>query len=164
MEKIRACFFTGHRRLPSARIEEIKEKLSENIERMIVEYDVKDFISGGAIGFDTLAAEAVYEMKNKYPHIRLNLYLPCYGQSKKWNYYQKYRYNIIKSNADDILYVTEKEYTPDCMLRRNLRMIKDAYFCIAFCVMSSSGSGMTIKNATECGARIFNIADEIYDE
>ena len=163
MENIRTCFFTGHRRLPTKRLDEIKNALSSEIERLIIEYDVRDFISGGALGFDTVAAEAVTEMREKYPHIRLLLYLPCYGQSKKWGYKQKYRYNMLKANADEIIYVTEGEYTEDCMMKRNLRMIKDAFFCIAFCIMHNTGTGITLKNAKEVGVRIINIADEIYE-
>ena len=150
--------------MPAAKKDEILTALSENIEKLIIEYDVRDFISGGALGFDTVAAEAVIEMKKKYPHIRLLLYLPCYGQSKRWGYKQKFRYNMLKANADDILYVTESEYTENCMLLRNLRMIKDAFFCIAFCIMQNSGTGLTLKNAGEVGAHIINIADEIYED
>lgn len=163
MENIRTCFFTGHRRLPTKRLDEIKNALSSEIERLIIEYDVRDFISGGALGFDTVAAEAVVKMKEKYPHIRLLLYLPCYGQSKKWYAKQKYRYAMLKSKADEIIYVTEGEYTEDCMMKRNLRMIKDAFFCIAFCIMHNTGTGITLKNAKEVGVRIINIADEIYE-
>lgn len=162
MDKLRTCFFTGHRRLPLVRKDEIKRLVSEKIEELIVEYDVKDFISGGALGYDMLAAEAVIDMKKKYPHIRLLLYLPCYGQSKKWGLGQKFRYNMIKSRADEILYVTEKEYTENCMHTRNLRMIKDSFFCISFCIMHSSGTGLTLKNAEEVGIHTVNIADEIY--
>lgn len=162
MDKIRTCFFTGHRRLSAERREEIKSSLLNNIEKLIVEHDVKNFISGGALGFDTLAAEAVREIRYKYPHIRLLLYLPCYGQEKKWSAKQQYRYNLMKAGADEILYVTEGEYTDKCMLLRNLRMIRDSHYCIAFCVMERSGTGLTIKNATEVGVKVINIADEIY--
>lgn len=164
MEKLRTCFFTGHRRLPSKRLEDINEVLSAELERLIIEYDVRDFISGGALGFDTVAAEAVDKMKEKYPHIRLLLYLPCYGQSRKWHDKQKYRYHMLKSRADEIIYVTEGGYTEDCMLKRNLRMIKDSFFCISFCIMHNTGTGLTMKNAEEVGAKIINIADKIYEK
>lgn len=164
MDKLRTCFFTGHRRLPYTRKDEIMKKLSENIERLIIEYDVRSFISGGALGFDTIAAEAVIEMKKKYPHIRLLLYLPCYGQSKMWSYNQKYKHRLLKSYADEVLYVTEDEYTEQCMMLRNLRMIKDSFFCIAFCLKNASGTGMTLRNAREVGIRIIDIADEIYED
>lgn len=163
MNKLRTCFFTGHRRLPAAKFDDIKRILSENIERLIIEYDVRDFISGGALGFDTAAAEAVLEMKKKYPHIRLLLYLPCYGQSTKWGLVQQYKYRMMLSRADEIVYVTEEKYKDGCMQLRNMRMIKDSFFCIAFCILSRSGTGYTLKSAGEVGVKIVNIADEIYE-
>lgn len=162
MEKLRTCFFTGHRRLANDKIDIIKKKIAENIENLIVKYDVKNFIAGGALGFDTVAAETVIEVRKKYPHIKLFLYLPCYGQSRKWTDEQKYRYRIVLAHADEILYITKKEYTEDCMRLRNLRMIKDSFFCIAFCIMSGSGTGLTLRNAEAVNLNIINIVDEIY--
>ena len=46
---------------------------------MITEYGVNTFIDGGALGFDTIAAETVIEMREKYQNIKLVMYLPCYG-------------------------------------------------------------------------------------
>lgn len=163
MDKLRTCFFTGHRKIANNKIDIIKEKIAENIEKLITWYDVKNFIAGGALGFDMLAAETVIKMRKKYPHIKLFLYLPCYGQSRKWTENYKYRYRLMLSGADEILYVTEKEYTEDCMNKRNLRMIKDSFFCISFCILSNTGTGLTIRNAEAVGSKIINIADEIYD-
>lgn len=162
MEKSKTCFFTGHRKIAGRNIDIIKEKLAENIEKLIIDYDVKNFISGGALGFDTIAAEEVIEMRKKYPDIKLFFYLPCYGQSKKWMDNQKYKYRLLLSKADEVIYVTEKEYTEDCMNLRNIRMVRDSSFCIAFCILSSSGTGFTLRNAEAAGTDIVNIADEIY--
>lgn len=164
MDKIRNCFFTGHRRLPTKKIQEIKSVIAENIELLITQYDVRDFISGGALGFDMIAAETVIEMKKLYPHIRLLMYLPCYGQSSKWDDGSKYRYRMILSNADEIMYVTESEYKEGCMDIRNMRMVKDAFFCIAFCLMWRSGTGLTLRHAENSDAKIINIADKIYEK
>ena len=163
MEKLRTCFFTGHRKIANDKIDIIKEKLAEHIENLIIEYDVKNFIAGGALGFDTLAAEAVLKMREKYPYIRLVLYLPCYGQEKFWTDIQKYRYRLIMSGADEYIYVTEGGYTEQCMRQRNMKMIKDSVFCIAFCIFSTSGTGATLRHAQAVGARVYNIADEIYE-
>ncbi len=163
MDKLRTCFFTGHRRIAKEKIETVKKKITEHIETLIIKYDVKNFISGGALGFDTLAAEMVIEMREKYPHIKLLMYLPCYGQSKKWTSNYQYRYRLIISKADEVKFVTKEEYTEDCMKLRNLEMIKDAFFCISFCLVSSSGTGFTIRNAEAVGTKIINIADDIYD-
>ena len=124
---------------------------------------MKNFISGGALGFDTMAAETVFEMKKKYPHIKLIIYVPCYGQSNRWTNLQKYRYRMMLSKADEIVYITEEKYTEDCMRLRNLRMVKDSFFCIAFCLLSKTGTGQTLRNAKAVGLNIVNIADEMYD-
>lgn len=163
MDKLRTCFFTGHRKIANRKIDIIKKKTAETIEKLIIEYDVKNFISGGALGYDTIAAETVIEMRKKYPHIKLFLYLPCYGQSANWTDSQKFRYRMMMAYADEAIYVTEDKYTENCMKLRNMKMIKDSFFCIAFCILSNSGTGLTIRNAEVAGANIFNIADEIYE-
>lgn len=162
MDKSKTCFFTGHRRIASERIEFVKEKLEEYIEILITQHDVNRFIAGGAIGFDTMSAEIVIKMREKYPHIKLVLYLPCYKQSAKWSSKNKYNYRLILSRADEYKYVTESEYVDGCMKIRNLEMIKDSSFCIAFCIMYGTGTGFTLRNAEAVGVEIKNIADEIY--
>lgn len=161
MDKTRTCFFTGHRRIAADRIDKIREKLEENIENFIIKYDIENFICGGALGFDTIAAYEVLKARKKYPHIKLHLYLPCYGQSKRWSDVNQYKYRMIMSYADEIVYVTKEKYTKTCMQERNMRMIQDSDFCIAYCVYQRSGSGVTLRNASEKCSVIINIADEI---
>ncbi len=164
MDKYRTCFFTGHRIIANKNIEKIKELIAQNIEELIIKHDVKNFICGGALGFDMIAAETVAKMREMYPHIKLILYLPCYGQSRNWTDKQRFRYNMIKAKADEYVYITEEEYTKECMNLRNMKMIKDSAFCIAFCMLSRSGTGLTMKNAEAVGTIIKNIADEIYEK
>ena len=86
MDKSKTCFFTGHRKIAQSKIEIVKAQLAENIEKMITEYGVNTFIDGGALGFDTIAAETVIEMREKYQNIKLVMYLPCYGQRNNFQY------------------------------------------------------------------------------
>ncbi len=163
MERTRTCFFTGHRKIAADKQKYVSEKIEEYVENLIIQYDVKNFICGGAIGFDTIAADTVLEMKKMYPHIRLFLYLPCRDQSKLWLNDDKEKYNSILSQADEVLYVTDGTYSKECMHKRNLKMVQDSFFCIAFCIAERSGSGFTVRNAAEAGKKIFNIADELYN-
>ena len=144
MDKSKTCFFTGHRKIAQSKIEIVKAQLAENIEKMITEYGVNTFIDGGALGFDTIAAETVIEMREKYQNIKLVMYLPCYGQSKMWKESEQFRYRMVLSKADKIIYITKSVYTDDCMKLRNLKMIKDSSFCIAFCLMQKSGTGFIL--------------------
>ncbi len=156
------CFFTGHRQLPTKRLDQIYDLLIQSIVTLIEEKGVTDFIAGGALGFDTMAAEAVIALREKYPFIKLHLYLPCYNQCKKWNYNDQYMYRIIMSKADDYIYVTEGRYTYDCMHKRNRRMADDSYYCICYCATDRSGTGVTVRYAEQKGIYIDNICETLY--
>ena len=75
----KACAFTGHRpgKLPwgydekAATCMEFKFRLRESLEYLIGKGYV-DFLSGGALGFDLMAAEMVLSLREKYPWIRLH--------------------------------------------------------------------------------------------
>jgi uncharacterized phage-like protein YoqJ len=55
MSTEKTCAFTGHRRLAKADILMLKKKLEETIESLINQ-GVYRYLSGGAVGWDTLAA------------------------------------------------------------------------------------------------------------
>lgn len=162
MEKEFSCFFTGHRKMPQARINEVKTILKIKIKNLIEDKGVENFIAGGALWFDTIAAETVIELKEEYPHIKLYLYLPCYDQSKLWRAEDRFKWRMMMSKVDGYKYITEGTYTDDCMQKRNYKMVDDADYGLAYCVIGKSGTGMTISYAEQGGKIIDNIADEIY--
>lgn len=161
MNKETTCFFTGHRIISNDIKEILRNRLKDNIIKLIEEYDVDTFISGGALGFDTIAAEVVIEIRKKYPNIKLKMYLPCYGQSKKWSHKSQYKYRLIVANADECIYTLKRSYTSGCMKFRNIQMIWDSRYCIAFYKKERSGTSYTVKNAQKSSVKVINIADEI---
>ena len=70
-----SCCFTGHRKIPQRKSGQIQERLRNEIVTAI-QNGYTFFYAGGAIGFDTMAAQAVLELKAQYPHIKLILVLP----------------------------------------------------------------------------------------
>lgn len=76
LEREKTCCFTGHRCIPNESLDSLKRQLKREIEKLI-QQGVIYFGAGGALGFDTLAAEAVLELKQQYPFIKLILVLPC---------------------------------------------------------------------------------------
>ena len=68
-----ACSFFGHRDTPQT--EELKQKVRETVERLIVEEGVDIFLFGSRSKFDELCHVVVTELKGKYPHIRRVAYL-----------------------------------------------------------------------------------------
>lgn len=82
--KSKAACFTGHRTLPEENLPEIAERL-ENALIALIEQDYCYFSAGGALGFDTLAAQTVLRLRERYPQIRLILVLPCRSQTRGWS-------------------------------------------------------------------------------
>lgn len=157
-----SCFFTGHRFVKNGEYREKLYKLVyENIEKLIEYNGVDTFICGGAMGFDTLAARAVINLKNKYPYIRLKVYIPCYDHYKKWKDSDKFMWKFIMTFADSSQYITEGLYEKGCMQKRNMKMADDAHYCIAYYKRESSGTGVTIRYAAEKGCSINNLAEII---
>ena len=60
----KSCCFTGHRLLAKKKIEQIEKRLHEEIDRLINE-GITDFISGGALGFNQIAASVVISKKQQ---------------------------------------------------------------------------------------------------
>lgn len=111
------CFFTGHRNLPIDLIRRILMKLDAEIDRLIGD-GVTDFISGGALGFDQIAASLIIAKKQMGRNIRLVLALPCRDQDQFWNERQRALYQNLLKEADEIIYISER-YSPLCMKKRN---------------------------------------------
>ena len=72
--KRKTCFFIGHRNAP----ETLSPLLAEIVERHITEYGVDDFVVGHYGRFDSFAAFAVREAKQRHPETRLTLLIPYY--------------------------------------------------------------------------------------
>ena len=106
------CMFTGHRIISANDYELVVKRLQEKI-MALIGMGVTDCIAGGAMGFDTVAAEAVLNLKVYFPHIRLHLYIPCINHNSKWNMSDIERFNAVAARADEILYVTNDTYKPN---------------------------------------------------
>lgn len=62
------CCFFGHRTINET--EELKAKITEEIERLITEKKVDTFLFGSKSQFDALYLKLVTFLKEKYPHIK----------------------------------------------------------------------------------------------
>jgi uncharacterized phage-like protein YoqJ len=153
----RTCCFTGHRRIPSDKIGEIKTKLKHTLTEMI-ESGYLYFGVGGALGFDTLAALTILELKKDYPRVRLILVLPCVNQTKGWKEKDVDVYEFIKSQCDKYVYIS-KEYTSNCMLKRNRHLVDNSSLCICYLTENTGGTAYTVRYAKQKGLRIINIAE-----
>ncbi len=115
------------------------------------------FISGGAIGVDLDFAEAVIHYKEIIPthkkfankKIYLEVAVPCNNQCLKWSKKDKIRYKKILKQADYVTLV-DKNYSPNCMQKRNEYMVNCAENVFAFWHnIKFGGTWNTIKYAKE---------------
>ena len=155
MENITACSFTGHRKIE----ERHKGKITSLIRRAI-DYvyglGCRKFYTGGAIGFDTLAAKQVILFKMTHPDAELHLILPCKNQSDGWEASQRDVYDYVLSSADTVT-VLEDAYTRDCMKRRNEELVRLSDVVVAYLGHARSGSAQTVRLARAAGKIVYNL-------
>jgi uncharacterized phage-like protein YoqJ len=164
MNRVKKCCFTGHRpqNLPFRFREEderclrLKEVLRIEIEKQISENQVLYFITGMALGVDQWAAETILELRKQYPQLYLEAAIPCDTQAAKWSEKSKERYHRILSCCDKIT-TLQKEYTKDCMEKRNRYMVDCSDAVIAVWDGTPSGTGKTVTYAKSQGKLLITI-------
>jgi len=149
------CFFTGHRKLPKEKIEHIIKRLDYEIDNLIAR-GVANFISGGALGFDQIAASLIVAKKEMRRDIRLIFALPYKNQDELWNDAQKQLYRNLLAEADEVIYISE-EYFDGCMKKRNRYMVERSAYCICALLNPRSGTGQTVRYAKEQGVWILKV-------
>ncbi len=154
--KERTACFTGHRTIPFLQRHKIEKRTEESIIEAI-EQGYRFFGAGGALGFDTLAAQTVLRMRKTYPQIKLILVLPCLSQARGWRPEDIAEYERIKAAADKVVY-TSQEYTRDCMFKRNRHLVDNSSLCIAYLTENSGGTAYTVDYARSKGLIIRNVA------
>jgi len=163
MEKNNTCFFTGHRLIA----EKVRPPLYADLLRYILQMHsegIRYFISGGALGFDMLAAGAVLQSRQFREDIRLVLILPCRNQTEHWTKTKSpttitnlRTYQHIKDEANAVQYVSDLYYD-GCMRERNARMVELGSRCIAFWNGSAmSGTAQTVRMAQKANLPIVNL-------
>ena len=141
--------------MPLGEIKVISERLREEIIKLI-EGGVIYFGAGGALGFDTLAAQTVLDLRESYPQIRLILVLPCRNQTKGWPAADVVVYNDILSRADKAVYTSE-DYYDGCMMHRNRHLVDSSAHCIAHLTENFGGTFKTVEYAKKQGLRVVRV-------
>ena len=152
--------FTGHRpsSLPWGYNENcelctiFKQKL-EHVVESLINAGLNSFISGLALGFDTISAETVLKLKDKYPQINLVLAIPCKNQSTIWKEEAKERYENIVMRATHKVFVSEF-YSPSCFIKRNRYMVDNSDLIVACYDHYSKGTNSTIEYALKKSKKI----------
>lgn len=134
----KTCCFTGHRKIPEKLLDTISVTLKEVVNSAI-QNGYRYFIVGGAVGFDTLSAQAILNAKQEHKRKKINLILaiPYPEQADGWDDADIDEYERIKTLADEVIYISkEKKMT-----------------------RQTGGTAYTVKYAQEHNKKICNIAE-----
>lgn len=151
----RSCCFTGHRGLTGDALSELPGRLDRLIEDLFGE-GFRLFYTGGALGFDTLAAEAVLRARARRPEIRLVVARPCANQDAGWRAADRRRYAEIVAAADSAP-VLAPAYFPGCMQLRNRYMVDRCDLCVSYVVHSAGGAAQTAAYAASRGIPVLRL-------
>lgn len=150
------CCFTGHRKIPPEQLDVMAQRLEETILACIND-GYKYFGAGGALGFDTIAALKIIELRDRFPQIKLILVLPCRSQTRGWKKEDIDTYEMIKLNADKVVF-TSDEYFYGCMQKRNRHLVDCSTRCICYLTDNKGGTAYTVNYARKKEIDVINIA------
>ena len=168
IDKDKTCCFFGHRKIDET--EELKNKLYEIIEDLIVNEKIEIFLFGSKSEFDDLCHKIATELKEKYPHIKRIYvrsafqYIPDWYENSLLEHYEDTYFPEHMAKAGRASYV-----------ERNQEMINKSDFCIfyydenylpprrknskrdLFDYQPKSGTGIAYEYAMKKGRQIFNL-------
>lgn len=113
---------TGHRpdklwgyNLNHPKYQQLKETLENIIFTAISKFGKIECHSGMALGADTIWAQAIVNMKNKYPDkITFVADIPCHGQESVWPKSSQTEYHKLVSHSNTQIYYSD-HYTRQCI-------------------------------------------------
>lgn len=159
INKQQAVCFTGHRIIKSTHVQRLPGVVMNAIVKLH-ERGYTQFLAGGALGFDALAAQVVIKARERLGNIELILLLPCPDQAKKWNPSDIKVYEEIKAQANKVIYTSE-QYTRDCMFIRNRALVDNSSYCVSYQYKESGGTGYTVRYARSKEMTVYNTADRL---
>ena len=151
----KTCCFSGHRTIPEDERAELESRL-EAVARTLIDEGFVYFGTGGAVGFDALAARVILRLKDEYEHIRLIVVRPCKDQAAHWDVRDREEHEWICSRADKVVSLFDT-YRKGCMQVRNRHLVDHSTVCVCYQVSDEGGTAYTVGYARKKGVHIVNI-------
>ena len=144
--------FTGHRQAP----ETLVPQLDKIIDALIAQ-GFTTFLSGMALGFDMMAAEAVLKAKQTHPEVKLIAVLPFPEQDSKFSAQTKLKYRYILSQADKTV-ITSPSYTNAGVYHiRNRYLVDHCSLIVCYFNGTPGGTQKTLEFAQRSGKQIITL-------
>ena len=132
------CFFIGHRNTPDT----VLPALIQEVEWHITEYGVTDFVVGHYGRFDTLAARAVIDAKQRHPAVTLTMLLPYHPAERPIPAPERYDGTFYPPDMGRVPRHLAIVRANHWMLCRNASQF-ETHFCYRAAMTSSSLSRMS---------------------
>jgi uncharacterized phage-like protein YoqJ len=155
----KVCCFSGHRKLRHSETQ-IRRVLDAQIADMARQGYTR-FLSGGADGFDLLAAEAVIAHKKQFGGVELWIVAPYADWFGSWTA-QGRRLRLAALEAANVEIVCQ-QVSRTAPLARNRRMVQlsDACVCYMLAHNATGGTYYTVRLAREKGIDVINLAQQL---
>lgn len=155
----KTCCFTGHRELPVTQIPAIRDR-TERCVRLLYNNGVRYFGVGGALGYDTLAAQLLLRLRqDELKDIRVILVYPFEGFTDRWDAVNQHLYDRLLPYYDKTVCVSQ---TPsrEAYLERDRHLVDASAYCIGYCVKDSGGTAYTMRYARTKRLTVYNVGLE----
>ena len=146
--------FTGHRTYRGAAADALRRTVGELYAR-----GFRTFLSGMAVGFDLAAAEAVLELRERAPGVRLVAAVPFRGQEMRFSPADRERFRSVLAAAAETV-VLSPVYHRGCYAVRNNYLTDNARVLVAWYDGSSGGTHYTVRRALRRGLEVVNLRPE----
>ena len=143
--------FTGHRTYRGAAADALRRTVGELYAR-----GFRNFLSGMAVGFDLAAAEAVLELRERVPGVRLVAAVPFRGQEMRFSPADRERFRRVLAEADSVE-VLAPAYHRGCYAVRNDFLVDNARVLVAWYDGSPGGTRYTVRRALGGGLVVVNL-------
>lgn len=159
-DRILRCAFTGYRpqKLPfgfdegDLRCVDFRQRIFYAVEGF-VKKGYSHFMAGGALGFDTYAAEAVMDVRRRYPWVTLEIAVPFDAQPDRWPVASQVRYRWNLDQADMVTWVSHA-YSQDCLSLRNRYLVDRCDLLLAAFDGRPGGTRNTVEYARRQGKEV----------
>ena len=140
----------------------LKQNLRTEYEKLI-KRGFRQFLTGGALGCDIMAAEVILELKKKYRRAKIShwLCMPCLDYNAKWSEEDKERLEKIKQDSI-YFYVSDTPYFRGCMQKRNRYMVDTSRVLLAVYDGQSGGTHNTVEYAKSKNRKVVVINPSLF--
>ena len=147
----KTCCFFGHRTISGR--ETLLKLLIEQIEYLIVNYNVDTFLFGEYGEFDNLCKMAVERLKQDYPYIK-TVFVQAY-----YDYNRREYFEYKRSCYNEIIYPELEQYPQKFrIVYRNQAMIEMSDYCIFYVKRKWGGAYDALRCAKRKNKNIYNFA------